>query len=90
MKRTLEDILDNLEWVGCDNETVLELCAEVERLQATIDRQHAALIVAGTECDKLGKSDLSALACIAGAEHGRCEPSDDDYAEAYIRAVEAL
>lgn len=62
----------------------------IELLQAIVNRQHAALIVAGTECDGLGESDLHALACIAGTESGRCEPNDDDYAEAYIRAVEAL
>ena len=30
--RTLADIRGNLEHVGCDNQTALELCAEVERL----------------------------------------------------------
>jgi outer membrane murein-binding lipoprotein Lpp len=43
MKRTLEDIRDNLEWVGCDNETVLELCAEVERLREYRDHHEFVL-----------------------------------------------
>lgn len=76
--------------IGCAHQWQSSACKRIERLQAIIDRQHAALVVAGTECDGLGESDLHALACIAGTEDGRCEPSDDDYAEAYIRAVEAL
>ena len=32
MKRTIDDIRDNLSWVGCDNETALEMCEEIERL----------------------------------------------------------
>lgn len=72
------------------SDALTQAADNIELLQAIIDRQHAALVVAGTECDELGESDLHALACIAGTEDGRCEPSDDDYAEAYIRAVEAL
>ena len=72
------------------SDALTQAADEIELLQVIIDRQHAALIVAGTECDGLGESDLHELACIAGAEDGRCEPNDDDYAEAYIRAVEAL
>ena len=33
MKRTIEDIRDNLDHVGCDNETALEMCDEIERLR---------------------------------------------------------
>lgn len=36
MKRTLEDIRENLDVRYCDNETVLELCAEVERLNSVV------------------------------------------------------
>jgi outer membrane murein-binding lipoprotein Lpp len=36
MKRTLEDIRENLDVWYCDNETVLELCAEVERLNSVV------------------------------------------------------
>ena len=32
MKRTLADIRENLDHVGCDNETALEMVAEIERL----------------------------------------------------------
>ena len=32
MKRSLTDIRENLDYVGCDNETARELCDEVERL----------------------------------------------------------
>jgi len=34
MKRTIEDIRENLAFVGCDNETALEMCEEIERLRA--------------------------------------------------------
>lgn len=33
MKRTIEDIRSNLDFVGCDNETAADLCAEIERLR---------------------------------------------------------
>lgn len=33
MKRTIEDIRSNLDHVGCDNETALEMCDEIERLR---------------------------------------------------------
>ena len=33
MKRTIEDIRENLDHVGCDNETALEMCDEIERLR---------------------------------------------------------
>ena len=36
--RTIEDIRSNLDYVGCDNETVLALCDEVERLRAWVKR----------------------------------------------------
>jgi hypothetical protein len=41
MKRTLEDIRENLSFVGCDNETALEMCAEIERLRAERDEWRA-------------------------------------------------
>jgi len=36
MQRTTEDIRENLSFVGCDNETALEMCEEIERLQAAL------------------------------------------------------
>ena len=36
--RTTADIRDNLDFVGCDNATAMELCDEVDRLQAIVDR----------------------------------------------------
>lgn len=36
MKRTLEDIRANLPHVGCDNETTLEMCAEIEATRAAL------------------------------------------------------
>ena len=49
MQRTLADIRDNLPHVGCDNDTALEMCAEIERLRALVrpleawlDRQSGA------------------------------------------------
>lgn len=36
MKRTLHDIRENLDYVGCDNETALELCAEIEWLRKSL------------------------------------------------------
>ncbi len=41
MKRTLEDIRENLDVWYCDNETVLELCAEVERLNSVVEKLQA-------------------------------------------------
>ena len=38
MKRSLTDIRENLDYVSCDNETARELCDEVERLRAIVDR----------------------------------------------------
>jgi len=38
VKRTLHDIRENLDYVGCDNETALELCAEIERLRGLLRR----------------------------------------------------
>ena len=38
MKRSLTDIRENLDYVGCDNETARELCDEVERLRDIVDR----------------------------------------------------
>jgi hypothetical protein len=37
MNRTIADILDNLDHVGCDNETARELCEQVQRLQDDLD-----------------------------------------------------
>lgn len=36
--RTLDDIRSNLDYVGCDNRTVLELCDEVERLREKLPK----------------------------------------------------
>ncbi len=44
MKRSLEDIRANLDFVGCDNETALELCAEIERLRADLREAYSAII----------------------------------------------
>ena len=38
MKRTTEDIREKLSFHGCDNETALEMCEEIERLTAIVDR----------------------------------------------------
>ena len=38
MKRTIDDIRGNLSFVGCDNETALEMCEEIERLTAIVER----------------------------------------------------
>jgi hypothetical protein len=35
--RSLEDIRDNLDFVGCDNATALELCDEIEQLNRCLD-----------------------------------------------------
>ena len=36
MRRTTEDIRSNLDYVGCDNDTALEMCAEIERLRVSL------------------------------------------------------
>ena len=73
-------------------ETINKLILEIERLQSIVDRQHSALVVAGCECDYMGDCDLHVLACDVADENERedGEPTDDDYAEAYMRAVERL
>ena len=73
-------------------EAMREAADEIERLQAIVDRQHSALVVAGFECDELGDCDLHVLALDVAEENERedGEATDDDYAEAYMRAVERL
>lgn len=66
------------------------LCDEIQRLRAVVDRQQAALVVAGTECDAIGETDLHVVAFEVAVERGGTVATDRDYAEAYIRAVEAL
>ena len=44
MKRTTEDIRENLSFVGCDNETALEMCEEIERLLT--ERDEARVVAA--------------------------------------------
>lgn len=41
--RTLEDIRSNLDFVGCDNQTALDLCDEVERLRSRVEKLREAL-----------------------------------------------
>ena len=80
-------------WYTSDcNELLDELADEIERLQAIVDRQHSALVVAGFECDYMGDCDLHVLAMGIAEENERedGEPTDDDYAESYMRAVERL
>lgn len=36
MYRTLADIRENMDYVGCDNSTASDLCDEVERLRAAL------------------------------------------------------
>jgi len=38
MKRSVEEIRENMDYVGCDNATALEMCDEIDRLQAIVDR----------------------------------------------------
>lgn len=40
--RTLEDIRSNLDFVGCDNQTALDLCDEVERLRSRVEKLREA------------------------------------------------
>jgi len=54
------------------------------------DRQRQALIVAATECDAIGDTDLHQLACHIANERGEEVAGDQDYIEAYLRAVERL
>ena len=72
-----------------------------ERMQTTLgrvlcdllhqfDRQRKALIVAAFEMDALGDTDLHETAAGIARQFGRDEPRDEDYAEAFIDAVERL
>jgi len=36
MKRSVEEIRENMDYVGCDNATALEMCDEIERLQGLL------------------------------------------------------
>lgn len=36
MNRTTEDIRDNMDYVGCDNQTALEMCDEIDRLTSIL------------------------------------------------------
>lgn len=49
MKRTTQDIRENLDFVGCDNETARELCDEVDRLTAILERVAEANIIKEAE-----------------------------------------
>ena len=73
MKRTLADIRDNLAWVGCDNETALELCAEVERLHADLDALKETLAgVKSMHADALEKTDRLLRAIESAASSLQC------------------
>lgn len=37
MKRSVDEIRENMDYVGCDNATALEMCDEIDRLQAIVD-----------------------------------------------------
>ena len=49
MKRTTQDIRENLDFVGCDSETARELCDEVDRLTAILERVAEANIIKEAE-----------------------------------------
>ena len=61
-----------------------------EKKQSEIKRLRAVILVAATEIDALGDTDLHQLASEIAEERGADEPSDDDLVEAYILAVERL
>jgi hypothetical protein len=72
-----------------------------ERMQTTLgrqlcdllhqfDRQRTALIVAAFEMDALGDTDLHETAANIARQCGRDEPRDEDYAAAFIEAVDRL
>lgn len=42
MKRTLDNIRMNIDHGGCDNDTAIEMCDEIERLRSAIDRLQSA------------------------------------------------
>ena len=54
------------------------------------DRQRSALLVASTETDVLGDVDLHELASEIAEARDTEEAGDQDYIEAYLRAVERL
>lgn len=39
--RTLTDIRENIDYVGCDNATALDLCAQIDRLTRDLDLARA-------------------------------------------------
>lgn len=59
MKRTLEDIRANLDFVGCDNETAREMCDEITRLRAELEIAQATEKGRRTDCDVL-RAELAA------------------------------
>jgi hypothetical protein len=53
VKRSLEDIRDNLDFVGCDNATAMGLCDEIKQLRVGIHRL-ALMLLDGC---RIGSSD---------------------------------
>ena len=59
-------------------------------LRERITRLEKAVLVAAMEADILGDTDLHELAAKIAEECGEEEAGDQDYIEAYLRAVERL
>src|ERR1700721_620910 len=73
MRRTLDDIRSNLDHVGCDNATALELCDEIDNLCAQLREagKRAGLLQQQLETPNRNHDDLRAN-CARATE--RCGP----------------
>ena len=81
MKRSIHDIRDNLDYVGCDDDTARELCDEVQRLRIGIGRLAMFLL------DGCRIARQSGEWCVFDAD-GEC--NDNWFAGSLIELVEKL
>lgn len=61
MNRSLEDILANLDHVGCDNQTAIELCDEIEQLRVALS-DSLRMLEAVRYTTGLGKKQMERIA----------------------------
>lgn len=74
MKRTLDDIRENMDWVGCDNATALEMCDRISQLEA----DNAALMeVVRSVCVAMSNIGVNPAGqwTISNRSHGRISKS---------------
>ena len=68
MKRGLDDIRGNMPHVGCDNDTALEMCDEIERLHRRVEHLRGICLTAVRVLGYAGAEADEVLAQIGDAE----------------------